>query len=157
MPSSIGSLVYLFFAPEIFVITEAAKGEVFSAIFQGIIVNTLWVLGGYLFWTIIIVGIYRFLKNLPQDYALVKFLRKTLNKSSESKQARAKKVIVFIGEHKYFLLFFLNLIPFVPHVSTATILSLKLSKIPGGLLMVLAGGSAKILLLAVIARFLCSL
>ena len=157
MPSSIGSLAYLFFAPEVFVITEAAKGEVFSAIFQGIVVNALWVLSGYLFWTIIVVGIGRFLKNSSQNHALAKFLRRALERSSRIKQARAKKVIAFIGDHKYSLLFFLNLIPFVPHVSTATILSLKLSKIPGGLLMVLAGGSAKILLLAVIARFLCSL
>jgi hypothetical protein len=157
MPSSIGSLAYLLFAPEVFVIAEATKGGVFSAIFQGIVVNTLWILWGYLFWTIIVVGVDRFLKNSSQDHALVKFLRKVLERTSRSKQARAKKVVAFIGNHKYSLLFFLNLIPFAPYVSTATILSLRLSKIPEGLLMVIAGGSTKIFLLAVIARFLCSL
>jgi len=157
MSSSIGSLVYLFFAPEVFVITEAAKGEVVAAIFQGIIVNTLWVLWGYLFWTIIVVGMNRLLKNSSQNHAPMKFFRRIMERVSRSKQVRAKKVITFIGNHKYSLLFFLNLIPFVPHLSTATILSLKLSKVSGGLLAILAGGSMKIFLLAVIAKFFCSL
>lgn len=162
MSLSIGFFACLF-APEAFVIAKAIEGKMSLAISWGVLVNTSWVLLGYLFWTIIVIGgnrlLKRFLVDSHNNNGFMKFLGEKLEKTLKNKEGQARKVVAFASNHKYGLLFSLNLIPFMPYISTATILSLKLSGVSSfvGLLVILMGGSTKILLLATITRLLCSL
>lgn len=55
-----------------------------------------------------------------------------------------KKIAETLGKHRYLTLFLLNLIPYVPYLSAATIAAAKLKKIPYAIWIILAGNTTKV-------------
>ncbi len=61
-----------------------------------------------------------------------------------------ERLINKLNRHRYLVLFALNLVPYMPYLTAATVITAKLMKIPYGLPVILAGNALKVYFLTTI-------